>query len=113
MSFIAWDIFWLSSYKLNSTSKPSLITKWCIDFEFKFSAVIFTKTQTSVSFETTFSISRLNPGQTLSNFVRTFYKKDWNPMYVPDKEWLPFIVILHSGWYHFESDSMSPSAKFL
>lgn len=80
MSFIACDIFWLSSYKLNSTSKLSLITKWCIDFEFKFSAVIFTKTQTSVSFETTLSMSRLNPGQTVSSLLRTFSKKDWKPI---------------------------------
>ena len=34
-------------------------------------------------------------------------------MYVPDKEWLPFIVILHSGRYNFESVYISPSAKFL
>ncbi len=76
-----------------------------MDFEFKFSAVIFTKTQTSVSLETTFSMSRLNPGQTLSSLARTFSKKDWKPIYVPDKEWLPLIVILHSGWYTFDSDS--------
>ena len=84
-----------------------------MDFEFKLLAVILTKTQTSVSFETTFSISRLNPGQILSSLAITFSKNDWKPMYVPDKEWFPLILILHSGCYILARDSMSPSAKFL
>ena len=45
----------------------------------RLSAVILTKTQTSVLLETTFSISRENPGQTVFSFARKLEANDAKP----------------------------------
>ena len=61
---------------LNSTSNLFFTTKWRIERVLSLSVVILTKTQISVSLETTFSISKENPGKVLSNFPKKLIAKN-------------------------------------